>query len=60
MTHWKSNAISPSSDQVENFFEPSVNAIIEGIKNVVAETDPANTVRIFRFSPYVGNTLTAS
>ena len=38
---------TPSRNQVEKFFEPSVNAIIEGIKNIVAETDPANIVSIF-------------
>jgi hypothetical protein len=37
----------PSRNQVEKFFEQSVNAIVEGIKNIAAETDPANTVRFF-------------
>jgi hypothetical protein len=48
--HWKSNATSlPFRNQVEKFFEPSVNANVEGIKSITAETDPTNTVRA-RFS----------
>ena len=47
----------PSRNQVEKFFEPSVNAIVEGIKNIAAGTDPANTVRIFRFSLVSGKPL---
>ena len=37
----------PFSKQVELFFEPSVKAIVEGIKNIMVETDPADTVRIW-------------
>ena len=37
----------PSRNQVEKFFEPSVSAIVEGIKEIAAETDPDNTVRIW-------------
>jgi len=32
--------------QVEKFFEPSVNAIVEGINNVVAGVDPSGVVGI--------------
>ena len=35
-----------SRSQVEKFFEPSVSAIVKGIKEITAETDPANTVKI--------------
>ena len=37
----------PSRNQVEKFFEPSVSAIVKGIKEIVVETDPENTVRIW-------------
>ena len=31
-------------NQVEEFFEPSVSAIVEGIKLVTTEADPESTV----------------
>ena len=43
--HQKSNAI-PLRKEVEKFFELSVNAIVEGIKNITTEADPERTVRI--------------
>jgi hypothetical protein len=45
LTHQKSNAI-PLRKEVEKFFELSVNAIVEGIKNITTEADPESTVRI--------------
>lgn len=53
--HRKSNTISllPFRNQVEDFFEPSVNAIVEGIKNIAVKIDPSNTVKISSFSEVV-------
>ena len=37
----------PPRNEVEKFFEPSVRVIVEGIKEIAADTDPsANTVGI--------------
>jgi len=47
--HWKSNAISPPPfrHEVEEFFEPSVSAIVEGVKEITTGADPTSTVRIW-------------
>jgi len=39
----KGGKFNLAGNQVEKFFEPSVTAIVEGIKGITAETDPANT-----------------
>ncbi|KAF9650957.1 hypothetical protein BDM02DRAFT_3184899 [Thelephora ganbajun] len=39
----KAGKLSFLGDQVAKFFGPSVNAVVEGIKGVTAETDTANT-----------------
>ena len=61
LTYWKSSRILAlfCSSQVEKFFEPSVNAIAEGIEIVTAEVDPQKTVSI-RFVPEAATTLSPS
>jgi len=40
----KGGKLRLQGQQVEQFFEPTITAIVEGIKNVTAETDPADTI----------------